>query len=260
MANSQKFYLKDILKFQGWWSGERSRLITSSEINQQLNNPFFNVSNDFKLLKTKAKYIVEWASYIGYVFLPQRLNVIPGLYADIVNNNQSYDALIQQALLKTVYTDNYLSLRKRKSRLSSQYKLGFNIQSQYLLTDLMIDKSGIEQSVADTFQNKLNWHRYRVYNESSWSYENNKWRLTFSLPLNYTKINYRDTLLKIISRKEGFFISPIATIMLQLTPKWNIITSASYNQDFGDILSIASGYQIIMRRLLKPGQKIFLLP
>jgi hypothetical protein len=242
IANSPKFYLKNNLKFQGWWSAETSRVITTNEINQQLSNPFFNVSNDFKLLKTKKRYISEWASYLGYVSLPQRLEVIPGLYTDIVNNNLPYDALLQDASLKTFYTDNYLSLRKRKSKISTQYKLGFTIQSQYLVTDLMKNKSGIEQSVADTFQNKLNWQRYRIYNENTWAYENNKWRVSFTLPLNYTKIDYKDTLLKVKSGKEAFFISPNATIMLQLNPKWNISTSASYNQDFGDISGIASGY------------------
>jgi hypothetical protein len=242
MANSPKFYLKNILKFQGLWSAEKSRLIATNEISQQLSNPFFNVSNDFKLIKIKSKYIEEWASYMGYVSLPQRLDVMPGLYTDIVNNNLPYDALLQDASLKTFYTDNYLSLRKRKSKISTQYKIGFTIQSQYLVTDLMKNKSGIEQSVADTFQNKLNWQRYRIYNENTWAYENNKWRVSFTLPLNYTKIGYRDTLLKVKAGKEAFFISPNATIMLQLNPKWNISTSASYNQDFGDISGIASGY------------------
>jgi hypothetical protein len=244
MANSPKFYLKNILKFQGLWSAEKGRLITTNEISQQLSNPFFNVSNDFKLIKIKSKYIKEWASYFGYVSLPQRLDVMPGLYADIVNNNLPYDALIQDASLKTFYTDNYLSLRKRKSKISTQYKLGFNIQSQHLLTDLMTEKSGIEQSVADTFRNKLNWQRYRIYNENSWAYENNKWRVSFTLPLNYTKIDYKDTLLKVKSGKEAFFISPVVSIMLQLDPKWNISTSASYNRDFGDISGIASGYML----------------
>jgi hypothetical protein len=244
MANSPKFYLKNIFKFQGWWSVEKSRLITGSEINQQLSNPFFNVSNDFKLIKIKSKYIEEWASYFGYVSLPQRLDVMPGLYTDIVNNNLPYDALIQNASLKTFYTDNYLSLRKRKSKISTQYKLGFNIQSQHLFTDLMTEKSGIEQSVADTFRNKLNWQRYRIYNENSWVYENNEWRVSFTLPLNYTKIDYKDTSLKVKSGKEAFFISPVVIIMFQLNPKWNINISASYNRDFGDISGITSGYML----------------
>lgn len=242
MANTPKFYLKNVLKFQGWWSAEKSRLITNSEINQQLNNPFYNVSNDFKLIKTKTKYIYELASYAGFTSLPQSLGVTPGLYPAIVNNNISYDGLIQEASLKTFYTDNNISLRKRKSKLSSQFKIGFNVQSQNMVTDLLTVSSGIKQSVADTFQNKLDWQRLKIYSENSWSYENNKWRLSLTLPLSYNKIDYKDTLLKTKSGKEGFFITPSATVMLQLNPKWNLTTFAAYNQGYGDVAGIAGGY------------------
>ncbi len=242
IANTPKYYLKNLLRFQGWWSAESSRLLTNSEINQQLSNPFFNLSNDFRLLKTKARNIAEWGSYIGYTSLPQQLNVAPGLYPELVNKNLSYDVLIQQVSLKTFYTDNYISVRKRKSKFGSQYKVGFNIQSQRFISDLLVELSGIKHSVADTFQNNLNWKRYRLYSENNWSYETNKWRLSFSLPINYTKIDYIDTVLKIKSGKEGLLVNPSATIMFQLNPKWSINTSASYNQGFGDILGVTNGY------------------
>jgi len=244
MANTPKYYLKNVLKFQGLWSAENNRVLTASTINQQVNNPFYNLSNDFRLLKTKVKYIIECGSYIGYTTLPQQLNVVPGLYPELVNGNLPYDVLIQQASLKTFYTDNYISVRKRKSKFGSQYKVGFNIQSQRFQSDLMVEQSGIKQSVADTFQNNLNWKRYRLYSENNWSYETNKWRLSFSLPVNYTKIDYTDTLLKVNSVKEGFLVNPSATIMFQLDPKWNINTSASYNQGFGDISGITNGYML----------------
>ena len=244
IANTPKYFLKNLLKFQGWWSAENSRLLTNSEISQQVSNPFFNLSNDFRLLKTQAKYIAEWGSFIGYTSLPQQLNVAPGLYPELLNSNLPYDVLIQQASLKTFYTDNYISVRKRKSKFGSQYKIGFNLQSQRFMSDLFVELSGIKNSVADTFQNNLNWIRYRLYSENNWSYETNKWRLSFSVPINYTKIDYTDTVLKVNAGREGLFVTPSATIMFQLTPKWNINTSASYNQAFGDISGITNGYML----------------
>lgn len=242
IANTPKYYLQNNLKFQGWWSVERNKLITNNEINQQLSNPFFNIANDFRLIKTRLNYIQEWGSYFGYVSLPQQLAVQPGLYSDIVNNTLPYEGLIQQTALKTFYTDNYLSLRKKKSRVAAQYKIGFNIQSQNFLTDLLTEESGLKKSVADTFQNTLNWQRYRIYNENNWSYENSKWRLSFSLPLSYNKINYSDTVLKVKSGAEGLFVNPLATIMYQLSPRWNVNMSVAYSQGFGDIADISKGY------------------
>jgi hypothetical protein len=242
IANSTKFYLKDVFKFQGQWSSEKNRTITDTETDQQISNPFFNMSNDFKIIKAKTKYIKEWSSYLGYVTLPQHLDVYPGLYTDLLNDNLPYDALIQEASLNTFYTDNYFSLRKRKAKLVTQYKLGFNIQAQGLVTELVKNVSGAKQFLADTFQNKLNWQRYRIYEENNWSYENNKWRFALSLPFNYIKIDYRDAILKASAGKKGFAVNPGLTIIFQINPMWNISTAAFYNRDFGDISGITSGY------------------
>jgi hypothetical protein len=62
------------------------------------------------------------------------------------------------------------------------------------------------------------------------------------LPFNFYKIDYKDSLLKIISGKKALFISPSFSFMLQLGSNWSFSSSIGYNQTFGDILSITPGY------------------
>ncbi|HYM92902.1 MAG TPA: carboxypeptidase-like regulatory domain-containing protein, partial [Chitinophagaceae bacterium] len=242
MANTPKYYFKDLLHFQGWGSSQHDMLTTTGNINQQLSNPFFNVSNDFRLLTTKSKYIHEWSSYIGYVSLPQSLDIQPGLYPDLLNSSQSYDNLLQGASLKTFYTDNYLSLRKKKSKWGSEYKIGFNIQKQKMISEINIEESGIKVPAADTFHNNIDWLRYRIYEQNNWSYETDQFRVSLSLPFNYTRIDYENNLLAAHNSKEAFFINPSATIMVQVDPRWNINLSSSYTQNFSGTADIVSGY------------------
>ncbi|MEO5946481.1 MAG: TonB-dependent receptor [Chitinophagaceae bacterium] len=242
MANTPKFYLKNNLQLQGWWQSEKSRVLNVGTIYQQLSNPYYSIANDFKLLKTKAKIIVEFGSYIGYVSLPQNLTIYPGLYQSQLNNNIPYDGLYQKAGLQTLYTDNYISIRKRKSKFGSQYKLGFNIQQQEFTTSLQTIQSNVYKSIADTFQNNLKWNRYVLYANNSWSYETNKIRLSFSLPVNATNIEYSDTGFKSTVTKNRLFINPSLSLMYQLTPKWNFNSSASFANSFDDINGITSGY------------------
>lgn len=242
MANTPKYYLKNNTKFIGWWQKEGSTVVNSRDIKQQLENPLYNFFNDFRLLKTKAKHINEWGSYIGYVSMPQQLAIFPGLYEQIVNNNVPYEGLFQNASIKTFYTDNYFSFRKRKSKFGSYHKIGFNIQRQDLLSDLEVLHSGIKKSVADTFQNNINWNRYRFYAENNWAYETNKIRLSFALPIIYTIINYKDTLLKNEQHNQRLFSNPTLSFMYQINPKWNLNASASYANNFGEISGITNGY------------------
>ncbi|MCC7399956.1 MAG: carboxypeptidase regulatory-like domain-containing protein [Chitinophagaceae bacterium] len=242
MANTPKYYFRNLLRFQGWWSAGNDMLNTTSNMNQQLNNPFFNVSNDFRLLTTKSKYIHEWSSYIGLVSLPQSLDIKPGLYPDLLNNNSPYDNLLQQASLKTFYTNNYLSVRKKRSGWSSEYKIGFNIQKQKMISDLIIEEAGIKMPAADIFHNNLNWLRYRVYEQNDWSYETEKIRVSLSLPFNYTNISYENKTITANTWKTALFSDPAINIMLQLGPRWNIYAASTYTQSFSDISGITAGY------------------
>ncbi len=242
MANTPKFYLKNNMQLQGWWQSEKSRVINTGTIDQQLSNPYYSIANDFKILKTRTKIILEVGSYIGYVSLPQNLTIWPGLYANQLNNNIMYDGLYQKAELQTFYTDNYISIRKRKSKFGSQYKIGFNIQRQDLTTILQTIQSNVHKSIADTFQNSLKWNRYVLYANNSWSYETNKIRLSFSLPMNVTSIEYSDTGFKSNVTKKRLFVNPSLSLLYQITSKWNINAAASFTKGFGDINGIASGY------------------
>lgn len=242
MANTAKFYLKNNLQVQSWRQSEKSMVINNEIIDQQLSNPYYNIANDFKLLKTRLKLIMEIGSYMGYVSLPQYLTIRPGLYANQLNNNISYDGLHQKGKLQILYTDNYISIRKRKSKFSSQYKIGFNIQNQEMISDLQKIQQGIYQSIADTFQNNLEWRRYSIYANNSWSFENNKIRLHFSLPFNFIYIDYSDRGFQINTIKKGVFVTPVLSAIYQLSPMWNFNSSASFSNGFGDISGIASGY------------------
>lgn len=242
MANTPKYYFRDLLRFQGWWSGENDLLNTAGIIHQALINPFFNLSNDFRMLKTKSKYIHEWSSYIGLVSLPQSLDIQPGLYPDLLNNDSPYENLLQQASLKTFYTNNYLSVRKKRAGWSSEYKIGFNIQKQKMISDLIIDEAGIKIPAADIFHNNLNWLRYRVYEQNDWSYETEKIRVSLSLPFNYTNISYENKTITANTGKTALFSDPAINIMLQLGPRWNIYAASTYTQSFNDISGITAGY------------------
>src|SRR5690606_23175961 len=112
-----------------------------------------NLANDFRLLKTKTKWITEWSSYTGYTSVPQSLTVFPGLYEEILHQNLAYTGLVQEAHLKTFYTDNYYSIQQKKSKFGSQHKIGFNIQVKDFISDLVTLQSGVRKSPGSEYKN-----------------------------------------------------------------------------------------------------------
>lgn len=241
-ANSTKYFLKNHSRFQLLEPKGNSQIHGVNNIHQQLVNPFYQLSNDFRLIKTKQRSIVEIASYAGSVLLPQQLKIQPGQYSNLINNNQPFDALLQNARLKNIYTDNYFSIRKKKGRWNQQYKAGFNLQHQNLQTNLQVQNAGISKNIADTFLNNLKWLRFRVYAESNFSYESSKIRWSVSLPLSYLFIKYSDTTFSLQQRKKAILPTPSTTFQWQINPYWNMNTSFSYSKFAGDINSISRGY------------------
>jgi hypothetical protein len=242
IANSAKYFLKNHSRFQLWNPEGNSQIAGVNNIHQQLINPFYQLSNDFRLIKTKQRSIVEIASYAGSVLLPQQLQIQPGQYRSLMNNNQPFDALLQNVRLKNIYTDNYFSIRKKKGRWNQQYKAGFNLQHQNLQTNLQVQNAGISKNIADTFQNNLEWLRFRVYAEPSFNYESSKIRWSVSLPLSYLFIKYSDTTFSLQQQKNAILPTPSTTFQWQINPYWNLNTSLSYSKFVGDINSISRGY------------------
>ncbi|MBS1759612.1 MAG: carboxypeptidase-like regulatory domain-containing protein [Bacteroidetes bacterium] len=243
-TNTPKIYLNNLLRFQGSWDHANSIVNNNTVVNQQLKNPYFNLSNEFFLLKTKKKYIQQFKSYIGFVNLPQQLYLQPGLYSTLLNNGNPFDALLQKATKQNVYTNNFFTFIKRKARIGSSYKIGFNVQEQVFNTGLFLETNQLKTAAADSFQNNLRWHKWSVYEENNWTYEGNRWRISFILPINFTNIHYTDAPLNVNETKSGILTNPNLNFNFQATPKLNLTTSFSYNKDFGDMLSVVKGYRL----------------
>lgn len=242
LANSPNYYLKNLLRFQGAWQPNTGFLVNNTSLTQRSTSNFHNILNDFKLIKIKKKSILEWATYLSYVSHPQNLLISPGLYAELLNFNNPYDATFQTAQKNTFYTDNYFLQRKRLGRFTTLFKIGTNWQQKRIETLLFTRTAGIQKPVADSFANKLEWNRHRVYLETVLGYEHRSLKISAALPINYTAIKYQNTLTKSI-KQNGLVFNPSLSFMLQLSPKWDWKNTYSYtNKNFGDAEQVTDGY------------------
>jgi hypothetical protein len=243
MANSPKYYLKNHFRFHGLFAQSKGLLSNDTNItNQQVNSRFHHFSNDFKIIKARKKNIFEWASFLGYSSQPQQLLIYPGLYEELLNNNNPYNAVLQKADVTCFYTDNSFSVRRRKGRINATTKIGSNWQNKVLKSNLYIETAGLFKNVADTFLNKLDWNRFRIYSDYIMRYEIGSLHLSATLPISFTSITYfnRDG---IVTRKSGLVVNPSLSSMLQISPKWVLENTFSYsNKNYGEAEQVAAGY------------------
>ena len=186
-ANTKNIFLKNNLRLQHIWSKEID-LLSPSLVNQDLKNPFTNVTNDLNAIVKLKNNIVGFSSYTSYSNLPQRLTVTPGLYTDSLNSGQPFNGLLQRAQQKTFFTNNNLSVRKKIGIISINNTIGALVQTQVLTNDLYKEHSNIILPIADSFQNVINKNRVKFYDDVSFTLNKGRFNTSLSLKSSYNTI------------------------------------------------------------------------
>ena len=85
--NADKNYFKNSLEFQGFWDSQNGNIVLNNEqINQQLNNEFFRISNNLKNIFPLGKQMITLNSYVGLNKTHQNINKKQEQLENIINN------------------------------------------------------------------------------------------------------------------------------------------------------------------------------
>lgn len=246
-ANKKDYYLNNVTILENSNKQVFGDLQATAynRISQQLSGNNTLIYNQFTLIKkTQKGKIWELYSIINNTSNPATLEVEPGLYASQFNNSNPYNALIQQAAIPGFYTDNHLGFGKVVKRIGQQYQIGANYEEQQLNSLLeSLQKDGKRVAVADSFQNRLQWKRVKVYAKMQFTYATDRTTIRLSLPITFQDTKYQTRLL--VNHRVDFPFTPDFFVK-QLFGKENAIQiSYKYGNTFGDINQVYDGY--IMR-------------
>jgi hypothetical protein len=229
-ANTKKIFFRDAVQFQRVWSNATDYLM-SPNINQQLNNPFVNLMNDFAGLVKLGNTLVGINSYTAYNNLPQRLQVTPGQFLNILNSGQLYDGLLQKIQLKGFFTDNSASFSKKNGSFFFTNKIGVLVQLQNLNNNLGIEQNNLLIPLSGNFKNEIQRNRIKLYDDASLNIISNLFNFSFGLKTSFNTIENTDVMTKMnLSR---FFLNPNLNILYKFSSFWESSITASILNNIG---------------------------
>ncbi len=231
--NSNKKYFKNKTRFEYTDNLDIGLLSTNEdEIDQSFDNDLFMISNQMNYLIPVKKNIISFSSNVNYNRNQQRLFVTPGLF---FNNRSNF----QNLNLINFYTHNKVSALKKKGLFTFSTALGFKYHTQNLKSGL---KTSITDNPADTLINNINLQRNVIYNNWKAEIRKSSWVVSLTLPLslNYFKIN--NLVDEIDSVKYIPAIEPRVSLSNQFGTRWIADIAYSYNNQFGSIDKLYSGY------------------
>jgi len=151
----------------------------------------------------------------------------------------------------TLFTNNYITIRKPAKHVLQAYKAGISGQWQQLRSSIsLFQNSGTLTNATDSFSNHLNWQHYKLFGEANYDFIGERNQLTVTFPANYQYIYYADTLLKNIKTINRLLVNPSIRFKYA-TGQENFVTGGyNYSNKLGTIEDIYGGYLLKNYRVL----------
>lgn len=136
-SNTRKNYLENKLQFEalGHDVDANIRFQDASSL-QLLKQPRLCLNNSFRTVFPVIGHLIELKSFVQFEKLDETLNLEPGMFENIFNNGNPYDAVNQTVLTKRIYTHQSAGFITKWRRLTFFPSAGFVFRHQSLNTQL----------------------------------------------------------------------------------------------------------------------------
>ena len=240
--NADKNYLKNELEFSGSWNASRGLIERpDSQINQQLDHPFFGIKNELRLIKTVGKQLITFDSNTGFTETDQELLVQPGQFESLFNDGEAYAKIKQRVATRKIYTNNSAGLTKALGSFTLSPKVGFSIQNQQLNTDIFLDE---EEVLNSDFKNRSAFVESSVYVNNALRFESTDetWNMRLSTPVAFKSFRLEDDNFAEHRSLDRVIFEPNFYVRKKLSAFWEAHASVGLQYDFGTLRQLYYGF------------------
>ncbi|WP_448530376.1 hypothetical protein [Raineya sp.] len=155
--NLKNIYTKNVLTAKKYWESQEANVNFFGILNvsQKLNNPYFQVANEYQNYRLQAGKIVQWVSNSYFKLLPQHLQVSPTLW-QIGGQNRS----TQFVKGATLQTENFRTSSQEWKKFRFRSQTGLRVAYRNLESYLLLQNN---EENKDTLQNNLQDFAYQLF-------------------------------------------------------------------------------------------------
>jgi len=241
--NADKNYLKNQLEFNGFWNAARGVIDRRDiKIKQQLDNPFFGIKNDLRLLRTVGKQLITFNSNTGFTENNQDLMVQPGQFEAIFNDGDPYNEIQQLVSARKIYTDNSAGFTKALGKFTISPKFGFSIQHQQLDSDVFLNEN--DEVLDANFKNRTKFEQSSVYFKNAFRFESKDetWNLRLRTPLEFKSFHLEDDNVEDSRNLDRLVFEPNFYVKKKISAFLEVNASAGLSYNFGEIQQLYYGF------------------
>lgn len=246
--NEKDDFFKNELTFSKQWDGSYARVLQNADLKEhRLHNPFTNISNNLERLFSFGTELLTLNSNIGYNETPQNLTLTPGVFEEILANNNEIDQLRQDVFHKRFFANHSVSFTKKIGKTSFDIRPGFDFSTQTMESEMTLDNQIIQD---EDFKNDVRWRQMKTYVDLSAYYKTDKLNISLRAPLNWDRYEIEDKLRDTKITKSPFLVNPSLFGFYEFASYWRAHAQASYSKTYGPVDNLYSGYLLSNYRSL----------
>lgn len=185
LSNTKKRYYSNRLNFQANIDKDEASIILKDKTDQEILSRQFSISNEGMFLKTNSNNLKGVSYFLSYSQMPQQLEINPGKYNNLFNNNNPYKSLVQKVALNTFFTNVTITNAKKINAFSFENNFGISLTTQSYQTELLKRELNLLTNINDSLNNNLVGKEINIYNYFKINFIQKKIKINFSIPVNY---------------------------------------------------------------------------
>ncbi|MBR8708197.1 TonB-dependent receptor [Bacteroides pyogenes] len=244
--NDSALFLKNKIKgLLGLHKSSLNLWVNDEKTGQRTHPQRKFLHNHFELVKNTRRHSFSIYSANSYRDLPQHFTVEPGLYEELLNQNNPYGKFAQDARLQSFQSDAYTYFQHKIAGWYLKYKAGISYARKKMSSALSIN----DTPAGDEYHNDLTLKTLHAYIEPRLNFKNDFWDVQFSIPLSFYHAGLRtERPQSEQSRKNLFLPAPSLNVKYEFSPYLTLIGRSSLSCIQPDILKLYGGYMFTSYR------------
>jgi hypothetical protein len=241
--NVKNNYLQNILAVKSNWDHQTGIVDNQTGlVNEKLRNPFVAISNDLRTIVPAGKKLIDVQSYISLDRSPQELQINPGVFSEVFNQDKPYEQINQFAEISRFYTHQSAAVVVGSKKLSFTPRIGFSYRDQLLESAVIITENGEERNAGDAFVNEIKSSELHIYAETGIEYKIRSLTLSLLMPLSWQDVHIDDKNSEKEQLVSKLFFNPKLTADYDFNNFWSIRGSLQSAARFDDPASNTYGF------------------
>lgn len=236
-GNDNRFYLKNMIDFKAenqnhhtWLLDEELRYDQWGQ--DRLN--YFSESLEYTS-KLKNKDLMTFNLDLGRKWHKDRLEVMPGIMANYLNDNQAYDAVQQTVALPQTSAKAQVAYTRNNTRLKRTYFAIAHYLAKELNSALNLVKDEAVFANENFPDNNLHWKQKQLSSGVKLDWKNKNFTLSGAFPLTWNVWDIADRQNGSMTSTKRMLFTPSASMQAYLPNRDYFLLSLRFNQENSDL-------------------------